>query len=164
MRRWLFAILSALSLLLCLILLYGWIRSYMPRHWSLECSEGRLLIMLWDGNLPEGGWQAYNPANKETFQGFTKLWQAMRRGSDAKWLGFQYTTGSIAGFINIRIIAIPLWLLVPLCAVLPTFRFLSFRRHRHRLKSGHCLSCGYDLRESKVKCPECGTAINAAGS
>ena len=159
MRRWLFTIFSAFSLLLCLILLYGWIRSYMPRHWSLECGAGRLLIMFWDGNLPDGGWQAYNPGNKEAFAGFTPLWQAMRRSSDAKWLGFQYTTGTIAGFVNIRIIAIPLWFLVPLCATLPAFWFLSFRRLRRRVKSGQCLSCGYDLRESKDKCPECGTTI-----
>jgi hypothetical protein len=164
MRRWLVTILSAFSLFLCLILLYGWIRSYLPRQLSLECSEGRLLIMLWDGNLPEGGWQAYNPGNKEAFGGFTKLWEGMRRSSDSKCLAFQYTTGTVAGYVNIRIIAIPLWFLVPLCAAMPTFWFLTFRRQRRRNKLGRCLKCGYDLRESTEKCPECGTAIPASAS
>jgi hypothetical protein len=40
------------------------------------------------------------------------------------------------------------------------------RRHivsvvrRHRLRSGHCLICGYDVRGIEGRCPECGAALN----
>lgn len=161
MRRWIFVFASAISLLLCLILLYTWIRSYLPQHWTLDSSDGRLLFILWEGNLPDGGMQRYNPGSKDAFRGVTDLWQAMSRTSDNKWLGFGYSTGWVMRYIHVRIVAIPIWFLVILTAILPTLWFLALRRHRNRLKFGHCLQCGYDLRESKGNCPECGAAIPA---
>ena len=50
----------------------------------------------------------------------------------------------------------PLWLLFTLAAI-PTA--LLWHRDRRTVKPSHCRQCGYDLRASKKKCPECGTAI-----
>jgi hypothetical protein len=50
-------------------------------------------------------------------------------------------------------IGLPLWL----CAIL--FGYLGvkgFRRSREPL-SGHCTVCGYDMRATPHRCPECGT-------
>ena len=164
MRRWIFNLLSGLCLLLCVILLYSWLRSYLPRDLRMEGNDGRLLILSWEGSLPRNGaWDDWDPSRFETFKGVPRLWNRMNRISDKRWLGFQSTRGNLLS-IQVRIIAIPFWFLFLPSAILPVLWFVSLRRRRRRARSGHCLNCGYDLRESKQKCPECGTAIQPAVS
>lgn len=43
---------------------------------------------------------------------------------------------------------------IPLAVVM--FRY---RRTMRRMIAGKCVTCGYDLRESADRCPECGTPI-----
>ncbi len=48
------------------------------------------------------------------------------------------------------------WLLVAAAALLPAawlYRRVRMRRSRH---PGLCTTCGYDLRASPDRCPECG--------
>lgn len=54
---------------------------------------------------------------------------------------------------------VPLWLLLVLAAPAPTMaahRLLVARRRRRR---GLCRVCGYDLRATSDRCPECGAAV-----
>lgn len=51
---------------------------------------------------------------------------------------------------------LPAWALVLMLIMLPVFRLIAVTRRRHRIPPGHCLRCGYDLRASSGRCPECG--------
>jgi len=57
-------------------------------------------------------------------------------------------------------IVIPYWLPTLLFAILPGFMsFSTLRRRlllRYRRRHGLCIHCGYDLRATPKRCPECG--------
>jgi predicted amidophosphoribosyltransferase len=60
-----------------------------------------------------------------------------------------------------RHLYIPCWFLTAIAAVLPVVqskRYLRHRRIESRRKRGLCFDCGYDLRASPDRCPECGLA------
>jgi len=53
---------------------------------------------------------------------------------------------------------VPLWCLVLPFAVAPLLWMNGWRRRRRRNRRGLCPSCGYDLRATLERCPECGMA------
>ena len=55
---------------------------------------------------------------------------------------------------------VPLYLPSLLFGVIPTVWFFSFLRRSKRERLRQCLKCGYDLRASKDRCPECGTGFS----
>ena len=61
-------------------------------------------------------------------------------------------------FVDLPIAAL---LLYPLVLTLVIWRFL---RGRHEPRPGHCPACGYDLRASQHRCPECGVPIPSTES
>ena len=57
----------------------------------------------------------------------------------------------------------PCWCGFFLFSLLPAVRFRRWRRIRRNLAQGHCARCGYDLRATPDRCPECGTVPSARG-
>jgi hypothetical protein len=51
---------------------------------------------------------------------------------------------------------IPLWFAALFTAALPLTYRAARRRLRRRSEKGLCLTCGYDLRATPERCPECG--------
>jgi hypothetical protein len=89
---------------------------------------------------------------------------------NSNWLGISRIVtigcGSLGSTTNGEII-VPLWLLFIASALPfwgpPTTRILL--RYRHNPQPGTCSVCGYDLRATPNRCPECGTiAIAGIGS
>jgi hypothetical protein len=56
---------------------------------------------------------------------------------------------------------IPVHILMAVGYTLATMLLFWCRRRLQRRLAGQCLTCGYDLRASPERCPECGTAPRA---
>ena len=56
-------------------------------------------------------------------------------------------------------VSFPAWLLALCAAILPAAWSAGLARRSRRRLQNHCISCGYDLRASPERCPECGTRV-----
>jgi hypothetical protein len=82
------------------------------------------------------------------------------------WLGFRFShsihdsSPPFPGFTEARL---PHWLVVLAAAAPPAAWFGRWWRRRRRHVAGRCPRCGYDLRATPDRCPECGAAAGPAG-
>jgi hypothetical protein len=60
-----------------------------------------------------------------------------------------------------RVLTFPHWVVVVAFTVAPAARLAGRRRRRRRAVLGLCTNCGYDLRATPGRCPECGAAAAA---
>jgi hypothetical protein len=88
--------------------------------------------------------------------------QIQKLGFDARWSANASTPPEIT-----RGVIAPHWAWCVLLAAMPAVAvwqaFLRRRRAR-RAAAGNCARCGYDLRASPERCPECGTPAGAKGT
>lgn len=78
--------------------------------------------------------------------------------------GFSYTELSdpfFAGRVSWAY-TIPYWPLLVATAVMPYLRLRSALAMRQRAAMGSCPRCGYDLRATPDRCPECGMAPDSS--
>ena len=83
---------------------------------------------------------------------------------DYAWHGFEYHSDFRKAGPNdrhIRQVWFPHWPLAIIGAIPLIALFLRGSRRRSRIRHGLCGECGYDLRASHERCPECGTAFTS---
>jgi hypothetical protein len=171
MRRRIVAIWSALSLLLLIATAVLWIRSYWVAD-SLDWNRGDGFIIAISSRGRFGSEQIHfgQQGGSWTFQGHGrqapfKLPINLPTSGVSGWprLGILYIGLPSGGFMQGSCIILPAWLMAIGTGLLPAWWLASYRR-RLRLKRQQggelCVSCGYDLRATTERCPECGTPIN----
>src|SRR5688572_2101807 len=58
---------------------------------------------------------------------------------------------------HFAVVLMPIWTITLLAAVVPGCALAGWLRRRRRMNDLRCGSCGYDLRATPGRCPECGT-------
>ena len=172
--RWTFHALAAASLLLCLATAGLWVRSYwgydrfIARRLSatglrrgVEFPKYQGCIGSYRGRL--GGWFQFSgqPEGQRA-----EPWE-FEVGPADEFIGsirtrfpFRTYRGVYVGCpYTVNYWSLPDWSLVSAFALLPsiaTFRQVRVARRRRRARLGRCVACGYDLRATPERCPDCG--------
>ncbi|HZL38593.1 MAG TPA: zinc ribbon domain-containing protein [Tepidisphaeraceae bacterium] len=117
--------------------------------WLRSNAHMRLLPVGWQYHRP-----VYFPSATNDLAGFGFLHD--RGGNGQRFSGARmYSTHN-----ERNIVAVPYWFLAALSSVEPVYWVLTRMRARKREmanRDGFCSACGYDLRATPERCPECGT-------
>jgi hypothetical protein len=76
--------------------------------------------------------------------------------ADETWLGFYGHVGANGNRTWYFIVRLPYWFVASAGALIPAVALRRRLRTSRRRRRGLCVHCGYDLRGSSDRCPECG--------
>ena len=175
MRRRLLNLLTALSLLLFVAVVTLWVRSYRVNDrlniWPVGASPGGAECRSYNLRSGKGGmafWISSRngppaPRYVVTWSHNAAYWYPMQAkeadGNMTRWnrLGFE-----LRNHPRWFSVTLPYWPPAAALAALPALRLAGFVRRRKRVKRGLCPNCGYDLRATPGRCPECGAAASVS--
>jgi hypothetical protein len=188
MRRKLFNLSAALSLVLLVLVTTWGVRGRRPRSQVATPRGGTLYV--WPGSeagkvevdwivplaqpyrFPGGdfaqyvGWTGRVNAGRVDFEAGLEYRQGLAweaPGPDAPLNPAGRPLADVASARSYALV-LPYWLLSVLTIPLPALwlrRASRDRRAARRAARGRCMACGYDLRGTPSRCPECGTACEA---
>ena len=157
--------LTVFSLLLALGVAASWVRSYWRRDcvafverdglnaWILLAPRGHVKLEIGHGEFSMyfGRWKSgvqYLPGPADDVDGLDERFPG---------IAYEQRKHDPPGILFAGPFLIAHGYLVALFAALPLIRFYRRLRRRHLVLPGHCIQCGYDLRATPDRCPECGT-------
>ena len=167
-----------LSLLIGLVTSVLWVRSYWrcdewmwvgrPGIFTVVSRPGRLILHgddedhLTIDQPPLAPGFAHRVADPKT-----AVQSPVESDPDWRLAGFAWTHFKSDDFLGTHVwgLQIPQPALVCGFLVLPMAVVLKrFRRDKYRRQKGLCIYCGYDLRASVERCPECGRAVTCGSA
>jgi predicted RNA-binding Zn-ribbon protein involved in translation (DUF1610 family) len=170
MKRWPARVLAAVSLLLAVGIGVLWVRSFWQEDWtsysfsrgitsavgySAASVDGTITVQKWDsdGGHLAGGWEIRSQPQARP----VLLWS---RATFGRWDYYESWTDYSAGRSrHDRVVRFPHWL-AEILALSLSLPWLISRRRRSKARrlaaTNKCPACGYDLRATPDRCPECG--------
>ena len=169
-RRFFVVILSLISIAACFL----WIRSYaMGDLWLISgmsmdhrvwTQRGRVVIEstfpVPSGSPFEHAAESIDDISSWLAQDYL---QALFANRPIRTFDFVrvFTPGDLfTGPTTKTAVVFPLWSVAALFGVIPAVAMVRKLQRRKHMAAGYCSQCGYDLRASPDRCPECGTAAS----
>jgi hypothetical protein len=174
MLRRLFSIASVLTTILCVAVVVLWVRSCVASdgitfdlgEHSFNVSTANLAVFTnWESRPRHLRSWRHDPAyNGQTFSDFFIPQHEVQTGIFGSphyysWLGFTLTPTYYSDGYWSTIVGLPYYALFVVTALLPLVKGRWWYKRRSRKLRSLYLTCGYDLRTTPDRCPECGTPV-----
>jgi hypothetical protein len=161
MKRRVLNFLTAGSLLALVATVPLWVRSYhamdtvgvvrLSQSVSVESDAGRISL-IYDRFRFSGGPPRWSFVR---YRGF--IWDASLIPPRYSILGVEWRTVAWPNS-RLRALTVPYWMIAGAATVAPMLSVRRMIHRRSRRSDGRCAGCGYDLRATPDRCPECGAA------
>lgn len=163
-RRLIFNGLTLLSMLLCIVVAGLWIEGYfgMIGYRFRSNSSLRTIHTVRDGFqcdhfFMDNNTPIYGSSYKQGWMQSTRAWHNIAPTSRFVFMEASSENGNHE---HAEAVFVPAYMILIPFSILPAIwirsRFADSRR-RKWIQAKRCISCGYDLRATPARCPECGT-------
>ena len=130
------------------------------RHVTVELAHGALYVqrgIYAHGSAPAAGFKwSSMPVAFELF-----LCSPATPDVRMTVAGFAVSKWERFPFWRSAAVRVPLWSIASASSIMPAIGLITSIRRRRRFGAGCCPSCGYDLRATPQRCPECGQRADA---